>query len=81
MPNQLLPIGPPTVLVTNQVYALPAVRTTLFCSDTAPTLEVSNDATFTVKATLALAAGQAPAAGTFLRTTSGGPITVVLKRD
>jgi hypothetical protein len=80
MPNLLLPIGPSTTLVTNQVYALPAVKVTCFSSDTTPTLEQSNDSTFAAKAAVTFTGGIATLVGPFVRATAGTP-TITLKRD
>lgn len=80
MPTELLSIGPPTALVQNQVYALPAVRCTLFTDATTPTLQQSNTAAFTANVALTLTAGAATVAGGFIRATTTG-VTVTLKRD
>lgn len=81
MPTQLLSFGVPWTLQTNQVYALPApVKATVFSGDTTPTLEQSNDFTFTTKAAVTFTAGVATLAGTFIRATAGTP-TVLLNRD
>ncbi len=57
MPTESLSIGPPITLVQNQIYALPAVACTLFCSNTTPTLQVSNDPAFATNIALTLTAG------------------------
>ena len=80
MPTQLLPVGTPTTLVTNRVYALPAVEVTGFSSDTTPTMEQSNDFTFAAKAVITFTAGAATLTGPFIRATAGTP-TLTLKRD
>ena len=80
MPTQLLPIGPPTTLQTNVVYALPAVEVTCFSSDTTPTLEQSNDITFAAKVAVTFTGGMATLGGGFVRATAGTP-TITLKRD
>lgn len=79
MPIQLLPLGPPTTLLANVVYALPAVKCTLF-SDSAATLTVSNTSAFTASAALALTGGIASVAGGgFIKSSADALIT--LKRD
>jgi hypothetical protein len=79
MPLELLSLGPPTLLKANVVYALPAVKATLF-SDSAATLTVSNTSTFTASAALALTAGVgAVAGGGFVKSSADALIT--LKRD
>jgi predicted RecA/RadA family phage recombinase len=80
MPTTSIPIGMPVTMVTNQVYALPAVKTTAFSSDTTPTLEQSNDSTFAAKAAVTFTGGSATMTGLFVRATAGTP-TIVLKRD
>jgi hypothetical protein len=80
MPNQLLSCGVPYTLVTNQVYALPAVKTYLFCGDATPTLEQSNVQDFSTKATLTLTGGVSQVTGLFIRATAGTPI-IALSRD
>ncbi len=79
MPTQLLPLGPPTLMLANQVYALPAVKATIF-SDSGATLTVSNTLAFTASAPLTLTAGVAQVAGGgFIK--SSADATVTLKRD
>ena len=79
MPTLLLPLGPPTTLLANQVYALPAVKATVF-SDSAATLTVSNTFAFTASAALALTAGVgAVAGGGFVKSSADALVT--LKRD
>jgi hypothetical protein len=80
MPIELIPCGMPVTLVTNKVYALPIVKTTGFSSDTTPTLEQSNDSTFTLKNAVTFTAGIANFVGGFVRATAGTP-TLILKRD
>ena len=79
MPTQLLPLGPPTTLLANVVYALPAVKATLF-SDSGATLTVSNTLAFTASIPLTLTAGVgAVAGGGFIKSSADAVIT--LKRD
>ena len=80
MPTQSIPIGPPVVMATNQVYALPAVKVTAFTEATTPTLEQSNAIGFAAKAAVVFTGGVAPLYGQFVRATAGTP-TIVLKRD
>jgi hypothetical protein len=80
MPTLSIPFGVPVVLVTNQVYALPTAKSNLFCSDTTPALEQSNDITFAAKAAITLVGGQSVVTGSFIRATTGTP-TIVLRRD
>lgn len=77
MATELLPIGPPTTLVANQIYALPAVKCTLFAVGT-PTI-TQGSVVDTVATAVTLTANQATVAGGFLKCTSGTVIT--LKRD
>lgn len=81
MPTQLLSPGLSQVLTQNTVFALPAVKTTLFCGDNAPVLEVSNTPDFAQKSSITLTAGSASISGAFIRSTGATPITVILKRD
>lgn len=80
MPTFSIPVGPPTALVQNQVYALPAVACTLFSSSTTPAIQVSNDVTFANNVALTLTAGAAKVAGGFLKATTAST-AVSLKRD
>ena len=77
MPTEVLPIGTPTLLVANQIYALPAVKCTLFAAGT-PTITQGIDTT-TVATAVTLTANQATVAGGFLKCTTG--IIITLKRD
>lgn len=77
MPTELLPLGTPTLLVANQVYALPAAKCTLFAAGT-PTITQGIDST-TVATAVTLTANQATLAGGFLKCTTG--VTIILKRD
>jgi hypothetical protein len=78
MPTEVLPIGIPTAMVTNRVYALPIAKTSVY-SDAAATLEQANDFTFTAKQAVVFTAGVAPLSGAFIRATAGTPV-VILKR-
>jgi hypothetical protein len=60
MPTFSIPIGVPTVLATNQVYALPLSPKVSVYSDAAATLEQANDFTFAAKQAVVFAAGVAP---------------------
>lgn len=80
MPVQLLPIGPPTALVQNQVYALPAVECVLFTDAATPTIQVSSSVGFATNIPLVLTAGASPVTGGFIRATTTG-VTITLKRD
>ena len=80
MPIQLLSHGVPVTMVTNQVYALPAVKSTLYSSAAAPALEVANVSDFLLKTAVTLTGGAAVVAGKFIRTTAGNPV-ITLARD
>ena len=80
MPTQSIPIGPPTTLVTNQIYALPAVNCTLFTDAATPTLEQSTVIGFGTKVALTFTNGACLVSGGFVRATAGTP-TIVLKRN
>ena len=80
MPTELLPLGTPTALVQNQIYALPAVEAELFTDATTPTIQQSNTVAFTANVAVTLTGGSAAVTGGFLRTTSSG-VTITLKRD
>lgn len=79
MATELLPCGTPTTLVANQIYALPAVKTTLFTDATTPTIQQSNTVAFTANVAVTLTGGAATVTGGFIRCTGGA--LVVLKRD
>lgn len=80
MPIPLLVLGMPIVLTQNIVYALPAVKSTLFTDTATPTLQASNDPAFGTSAAITLVAGQAIVVGGFIRSTAGNA-NVVLSRD
>lgn len=75
--TELLPVGQPYLLVANQVYALPAVKCTLFAAGT-PTITQGIDSS-TVATAVTLTTNQATVAGGFLKCTTG--IVITLKRD
>jgi len=80
MPIQLLPIGQMVTLLANMVYALPAVRCTVFTTHGTPAFEVSNDATYAFPGiTPTLTNGSALIDGTFIRTAVTG-VQINLKR-
>lgn len=80
MPTELISMGPPTNLVQNQVYALPAVRCLLFCDVAAATFEQSASLNMTPAVALTPDANeQIEVAGGFIRCTSGN-VKVLLKR-
>lgn len=79
MPVQLLPVGPPTTMLANVVYALPAVNVTLYTDAAAPTITMSNTAAFTANTAVTLTTGAARLGGGFLRATADTLVT--LKRD
>lgn len=79
MPTFSIPIGVPTVLATNTVYALPVMPKVSVYSDAAATLEQANDFTFASKQAVVFAAGVAPLNAAFIRATAGTP-TIILKR-
>lgn len=78
MPTEVLSIGPPQLMVQNIVYALPAVKVTMF-TNTAGTYEQASILAGPFIATVALAGGQVELAGAFVRCTTASP-TVTLKR-
>ena len=79
MPTQLLLPGPPTTLLAGVIYALPAVKCTLFTDAAAPTITQSNTVAFTANSAVTLTGGQATVAGGFIRAVANALIT--LKRD
>jgi hypothetical protein len=74
-----LPIGRPTAIVQNTIYALPGRRVLLFSDAAAPTFFQSNTEAFTASIAVVLANGQAELAGGFLRCTSATPGNIILK--
>jgi len=78
MPTELISIGPPTTLLQNVVYALPASRCLLFC-DTAATLQQSNTLAFTNNVALTFVDGQSEVAGGFIRSTAGNAVVTLKK--
>jgi len=79
MPTILLPLGTPVTLLANVVYALPAVKATLFTDAPAPTITQSGTSAFTANSAVTLTAGQAVVAGGYIRATADTLVT--LKRD
>jgi len=79
MPVQLLPLGTPVTMLANQVYALPAVKATLFTDAATPTITQSDDSVFTTNAAVTLTGGQATVGGGFIKATAD--TLVILKRD
>jgi hypothetical protein len=80
MPTQLLPIGPPTLMLAGVAYALPAVKCSLYTDATSPTLTLSNTQAFTANTAVTLTAGQATVVGGgFIK--AAADTTVILKRD
>lgn len=76
----LLSNGPLYTLVQNVIYALPAVKSTLFTDTATPTIQVSNSPTFATNAAVTLVAGSATVVGGFIRSTAGNAV-VNLARD
>lgn len=79
MPTEVIPMGVPFSMVQNTIYALPAVKCTLFTTG-APTLQQSTDVGFTANVAVALTNGQMEVAGGFIRCTTAGPQLITLKR-
>jgi hypothetical protein len=79
MPVQLLPVGMPILMLANVIYALPAVKVTMFTDTAAPTIAQSNTAAFTANSAVTLTGGAAELAGGFVRATADTLVT--LKRD
>lgn len=80
MPTELIPIGMPTTLLQNVVYALPAVAVNLYSDTATPTLVVSNAFGFATSTPLTLTAGVANGiGGSFIKSTAGNAV-VLLKR-
>ena len=79
MPVEVISIGPPTTLLAGVVYALPAVRVTLFTDAAAPTITQSSTAAFTANSAVTLTGGQASLGGGFIKATANTVVT--LKRD
>lgn len=79
MPTQLLPVGPPTTMLANVVYALPAVKVTLTTDATTPTITQSNTQAFTANVAVTLTGGATTLAGGFVKATAD--TLIVLKRD
>jgi len=77
--TELLPIGRPTAIVQNQIYALPGRVVTMFSDATTPTFFQSSTVAFTASIAVVLTNGQAELAGGFLRCTSATPGNIILK--
>jgi hypothetical protein len=79
MPLELLPIGPPTLMLAGVTYALPAVNITLFTDAAAPTITQSNTSAFTANTAVTLTGGAATLSGGFVKATANTLVT--LKRN
>jgi len=79
MATEAVPIGMLVTLKANQIYALPAVGTTLFTDAASPTIAQSNSLTFATSYPLTITAGVSKVYGAFIRATAD--TVVVLKRD
>ena len=79
MPVEVISIGPPTTLLQNVVYALPAVKV-LLTAEGSPTLQQSNLFAFTTPITTTLTLNQVTVGGGFIRSTAGNAV-ITLKRD
>jgi len=75
----MIDVGFPTVMTQNTVFALPSSRCILFTTDTAATVQQSNDPAFAANVPVAFTNGQQEVAGPFIRCTSGN-ITVTVKK-
>lgn len=75
---QLLPVGPPTEMIGGVVYALPAVKTTLY-TDAVATFTQSDAEDFALTTAVTLVAGAATVSAPFIKVAA--TTTVTLKRD
>jgi len=80
MPTELISIGPPTTLLQNVVYALPASRCLLFTDGAAPTFQQSTTLAFTANVAVVLTNGQMELAGGYIRCTNLATCNVILKK-
>jgi len=76
-----IPPGMATTMSQNVIMALPPNKAVLFCNNTTPAFEASNDISFATKVALTLTNGQATVAGGFIRSTGATPVVVTLARD
>ena len=67
-------------MVQNTIYALPASRCTVFTDAATPTIQTSTTDVFTANTVVTLTAGVAEVGGAFMRVTSAGPISVMIKK-
>jgi hypothetical protein len=79
MPTEVISIGPPTTILANVAYALPAVKVTLFTDAAAPTITQSNTAAFTANSAVTLTGGSATLSGGFVKATAN--TLIKLSRD
>lgn len=81
MAMQLLSVGVLNSMPQNTIFALPASRVRLFCSDAAPAFQQSNDPAFGSNVAVTLTDGMADLAGGFIRQTGFvGSATVMLRK-
>ena len=81
MPIQSLPIGYPTLMLQNVIYACPARLCTMYCDVAAATFEMSNTSTMILATAVTLDANeQIDVAGSFIRSTAGNA-NVVFKAN
>jgi hypothetical protein len=69
--TELLLTGIVTPIIQNTIYALPSLRTRIFCETTTAVIQQSNLVAFTTAAAVTLTDGMADLAGGFIRCTSG----------
>ena len=79
MPIELLPIGPPTLMLAGVVYALPAVNVTLYTDAASPTITQSSTQAFTANTAVTLVGGQVSLSGGFIKAVANALVT--LKRN
>ena len=74
---ELLPVGIPTTLTQNVIYALPARRCLLFVDTAGAALEQSNTDVMTADVNVTLVDGQVEVVGGFIRSTAGDCIVTL----
>ncbi len=78
---EYIPAGVLTLMPQNTIFALPACRVRLFCSNAAPAFQQSNSPTFADNIAVTLTDGMAELAGGFIRQTGFvGSATVMLRK-
>jgi len=81
MPGKLIEAGVPINLIQNEVYAMPAHQTAMFCDTGGAVIEKAIKSDFVLNSSINFTNGVAPMpGGCFIRCTSGN-VSIVVSRQ